>query len=276
MNPPPSVVGAQVSGLSPAPDYVLMPGDLANDGTTAQYGYWNTMYGAVKPQTYPGPGNHDWVPGSLANYDTYFGAQARSPNHYYSFDTANGWHVISLESDAANVGAPNTGTAQYTWLAADLTANSGKPLIAYWHHPRWSDGTNTTDPGGTGDSTVMSDVWNLLYDSKCDLVFTGHCHSYQRFPKLGKTGSADAAGIREFVVGSGGSGLHTLTSTQRSTVNSYQAAAYDQLNSKWFGYLKLWLDRRAYSWQFISQNAAGSESPGTILDSGGPVASNMP
>jgi hypothetical protein len=186
---------------------------------------------------------------------------------------------MALDSSQQWTGSLNNPSATYTAMSSDLAANAGKPLIAYWHHPRWSDGTNTTDPGGTGDSTVVQDIWNLLYDHHCDLVFTGHCHSYQRFPKLGKTGAYDPAGITQFVTGTGGSGLFTLTgapgSPARSRVNSYQSAAYDQLNSKWFGFLKLYLQPLSYSWQFVSQNAGGSEAPGQVLDSGGPVPSNL-
>lgn len=269
-NPPPTVVAAKV--VADNPDYVLMPGDLANDGTTAQYGFFDTMYGSIKSKIYPVPGNHDWVPGTLANYNTYWGSQGgtgNTPPNCYSFDTATGWHVIGIDSDQANVGSVNNPSTTYTFVANDLAANTGKPIIAFWHHPRWSEGTNTTDPGGTGDSVVTQDIWNLLVDYQCDLVFVGHCHSIQRFPKMGKTGAALGVGIREFVVGTGGSGLFTLKASGRRTeFDSYQAAAYDQLNSQFFGYLRLWLTADNYRWQFVSQNAG-------MLDTGGPVITNV-
>lgn len=285
---PPTVVAAQVSALAPQPYCVLIPGDCTNDGDntgfTGEFTNFDSMYGGIKSLLRPVPGNHDWgnVPGSgnLTAYDTYWAAQAHSgatPPHFYSFDTPAGWHIIALDSSEQWTGSLNNPSATYTAAVSDLAANAGKPLIAYWHHPRWSDGTNTADPGGTGDSTVMQDIWNLLYDNHCDLVLTGHCHSYQRFPKFGKTGTADAAGIAEFVVGTGGSGLFTLTGTGRAVVNSYQAAAYNQLTSQWFGLLKLWLSPYpwTYTWQFVSQNAVGSQNPGAVLDSGGPVRSNL-
>jgi len=289
-NVPPQVVSAQVRALNPAPALVLFPGDITNDGTTAEYTIWDGYYGSTfGTKCQPAPGNHDHAPNgdpantptNLAAYNTYFGAQAHSgatPPSFYSFDTPAGWHIISLDSGTQWIGSVANPSTTYTALAADLAANAGKPLAAFWHHPRWSDGTATADPGGTGDCTEVGDLWNLLYDNHCDLVLNGHCHSYQRFPKLGKTGSADAAGIREFVVGTGGSGLHTLTGPGRADVNSYQVAAYDQVNSKWFGYFELWLypHPHSYAWRFTSQNAAGSESPGSVLDSGGPVASNQP
>lgn len=282
---PPTVVAAQIAALNPQPSHILLPGDCANHGDntgfSGEYANFNSMYGSVKSKIAPAPGNHDWGnvvgSGNLTGYDGYWGSQgfpSATPPHFYSFDTPAGWHIISLDSDEQWVGSINNPSTTYTAVVNDLAANSGKPLIAFWHHPRWSDGTNTADPGGTGDTTTVQDIWNLLYDNKCDLVFSGHCHSYQRFPKLGKTGTADPAGIREFVVGTGGSGLFNLTATQRSEVNSYQSAAYDQLNSMWFGYLNLWLTPETYSWQFVSQNAAGSQAPGQVLDSGGPILSN--
>ncbi len=296
-NVPPQIVSAQVRSLSPLPSYILIPGDVTNDGTTAEYtGPFDQYYGAsaTSPSTNllsllrPVPGNHDWAANgdpnnastSLTAYNTYFGTQAHSgntPPHFYSFDTPAGWHIIGLDSGTQWVGSVGNPSATYTAVASDLAANVGKPLIAYWHHPRWSDGTNTADPGGTGDTTELGDIWSLLYTYHCDLVFNGHCHSYQRFPKFGTSGTADAAGIREFVCGTGGSGLHTLTGTGRADVNSYQAAAYNQLTSQWFGYLELWLSPYpwTYSWRFTSQNAGGSENPGAVLDSGGPVRSNL-
>ena len=286
---PPTVVAAQITGLNPQPYCVLLAGDCANHGDntgfSGEYANLDSMYGSIKTILRPVPGNHDWGnvvgSGDLTHYDTYWGSLAHggaTPPHFYSFDTPAGWHVIALDSDEQWVGSLNNPSSTYTALVNDLAANAGKPTLAYWHHARFSDGTTVADPGGTADTTVVQDIWNLLYDNHCDLVFSGHCHSYQRFPKLGKTGTADSAGIREFVIGTGGSGLFTLTSTQRSEVNSYQSAAYDNLNSKWFGYLKLWLTSspHSYSWQFVSQNAGGSEAPGQILDSGGPVPSNQP
>jgi hypothetical protein len=288
-NVPPQVVSAQVRALNPAPSLLLFPGDITNDGTTAEYTIWDGYYGSTfGTAVRPAPGNHDHAPNgdpantptNLAAYNTYFGALAHSgatPPSFYSFDTPAGWHIIGLDSGTQWVGSISNPSTTYTAVSNDLAANTGKPLIAFWHHPRWSDGTNTADPGGTGDTTELADIWNLLYSYHADLVFNGHCHSYQRFPKFGTTGTADAAGICEIVVGTGGSGLHTLTGAGRAVVNSYQSAAYDQVNSQWFGFLKLWLYPYpwSYSWQFVSQNAAGSQNPGAILDSGGPVPSNL-
>lgn len=285
---PPTIVAAQISALNPQPYCVLIAGDCTNDGDntgfTGEFANFDSMYGGIKSVLRPAPGNHDWgnvvSQGNLTAYDTYWGSQAYSgatPPHFYSFDTPAGWHIITFDSSEQWTGSLANPSATYTAMVNDLAANTGKPLAAYWHHPRWSDGTNTTDPGGTGDTTVVQDIWNLLYDNHCDLVFSGHCHSYQRFPKFGKTGTADNAGITEFVVGTGGSGLFNLTGTGRAVVNSYQSAAYNQLTSQWFGFLQLQLYPRpwAYSWQFVSQNGAGTQNPGAILDSGGPVPSNQ-
>src|SRR5882757_485010 len=276
VNPPPSVVAAKV--VADNPDIVLMPGDLANDGTAVQYGFFDTMYGAIKSRIYPVPGNHDYgnnpPAGDLTNYDTYWGAQARSPSHTYSFDTPTGWHVVAIDSDEQWVGSINNPSATYSWVAADLAANAGKSTIAFCHHPPWAEGVNPTPPIHTGDSTVTQDIRHLHVDSRADLVFVRHTDSSERFPRFGKTATAKPSGIRAFVVGTGGSGPFNLNATGRRTeVDSYQAAAYDQLNSQWFGYLRLWLapatatSPATYRWEFVSQNAG-------VLDAGGPVPAN--
>ncbi|MDP2675361.1 MAG: hypothetical protein Q8Q00_10695 [Dehalococcoidia bacterium] len=52
----------------------------------------------------------------------------------------------------------------------------------------------------------MQAIWNDLYDYGADVVLAGHTHLYERFAPLDSAGQPDPAyGIREFVVGTGGS-----------------------------------------------------------------------
>ena len=71
----------------------------------------------------------------------------------------------------------------------------------------------------------------------------GHDHEYERFAPQDVNGTADAAkGIREFVVGTGGANLYTITTT---IANS---EAHD---TNTYGVLKLTLGSGTYSWQFM-------------------------
>jgi hypothetical protein len=93
----------------------------------------------------------------------------------------------------------------------------------------------------------------LLYDAKAELVLHGHIHSYERFAPLTPDGVVDTArGIREFVVGTGGSGLYDFNAVPR--VGS-------QKRLKTWGVLKLTLWPTRYKWQFI-------DTTGAVLDRG--------
>jgi predicted phosphohydrolase len=268
-NVPPSTVATRVLAWNPA--HILVAGDLANDGTTAQYGYFDTGYGSAKSVTHPAPGNHDYTVTDAANYRTYWGDSAcgGTNNYAYAFDVAVGtatWRIYSLNTNydaAGSIGLTDAEqTAQLSWLTTDLAANTGKSIIAIWHHPRFNQGT-------AGDNTHdASPLWNALRDANADIVFSGHTHSYQRFPKYSKTGTADAGGIRQFVVGTGGSGLMDLTISRVEASSPASGSTENQSTSLWFGYLRLYLTPTGYSWQFVSQDGT------TIQDSGGEVATN--
>lgn len=53
-------------------------------------------------------------------------------------------------------------------------------------------------------------LWQALYDNHADVVLVGHDHNYQRFALQNSAGVADTAGIREFVIGTGGESHYTF------------------------------------------------------------------
>ena len=74
-------------------------------------------------------------------------------------------------------------------------------------------------------------------------MISGHDHNYQRFAPQTPTGAADPArGIREFVVGTGGTSHYTF-GTPIANTEAYTTDTY--------GVLKLTLSATGYSWEFI-------------------------
>ena len=74
-----------------------------------------------------------------AAYFAYFGAAAGDPaKGYYSFDIG-AWHAVVLNSNCTIVSCA-AGSAQDTWLRADLAAHPTTCTIAIFHHPRFSSG----------------------------------------------------------------------------------------------------------------------------------------
>lgn len=100
----------------------------------------------------------------------------------------------------------------------------------------------------------MQPLWEALYESGADVVLNGHEHNYERFAPQTPQGTADPArGIRQFVIGSGGSSQYEF---------GIPIANSEVRNNDTLGVLKLTLHPTSYSWEFIPE-------PGkTFTDSG--------
>ena len=190
-------------------------------------------WGRHQARTRPAPGNHDWLTANAQGYRDYFGFNT-SPT-YYAYDLG-AWRVLVLDSDCPEVGGCDIGSAQYSWLANDLSANPRACTVAMWHHPRFSSGQH-------GNQDFMRPIWQLLYDHNAELVLSGHDHDYERFAPQTPSGVADPArGLRELVVGTGGRSHYAFNAVQPTS---------EVRNAVTFGVLQLTLRPTSYDWQFI-------------------------
>jgi Bacterial Ig-like domain/Calcineurin-like phosphoesterase len=239
-----------------SPKTVFTTGDNAyEDGSSLEY---QTCYGPQPPTdqpnwgefkaiTKPSPGNHEYQTASASGYFNYFGAAAGAPGKgYYSYDLGE-WHIISLNSNCKFVACAD-GSAQVTWLKADLADHPNACTLAYWHHPRFSSKLSS------GGNSSVKPFWDALYAAKADVVLNGHIHNYERFAPQTPTGAKDdpARGIREFVVGTGGYSLNTFNTAVTNSESQY---------ARNYGVLKLTLHPTSYDWQFVAAD-------GTTPDSG--------
>ncbi len=215
-------------------------GELAN----FQVAY-ESSWGRQRGITFPVPGNHEYQTPGAAGYYAYFGAAAGDPTKgYYSFDIG-GWHMIALNSNCSAIGQCWAGSAEETWLKADLAAHPAQCTLAFFHYPRFSSGQQ-------GNITGVGAFWKDLYAAHADLVLNGHDHDYERFAIQNPSEVADPNGIREFVVGTGGEEHHAMGITQPTS---------EVRNADAFGVLVLKLHATSYEWEFVSDG-------GTFTDSG--------
>ena len=236
-------------------------------------------YGALKWLTRPAPGNHEYygnnakwggeVPQDGLGYFSYFNGtdatgnprawgQAGTYNHgWYSYTLGN-WHVISLNVECGakafgGTGAAATSTsttcdptvagsvakAETDWLTADLSGDTSKCTIAYWHQPTFSASGSSSVEG----TKLGGAWWNLLYAHGHAIVLNGHEHLYARFAPMNASGAADPNGVREFIVGTGGEALDKLPSTPAANLVAAQAKA--------FGAMKMTLnDDGTFAWSY--------------------------
>jgi acid phosphatase type 7 len=238
--------------IADEPDaHVFTLGDNSNEiGTAAQYAdCYGATWGQFLDRTSASAGNHDYYADGAASYYQYFGkAAGPSGTGYYSYDVA-GWHIIVLNAECGFVGGCGPGSPEDRWLVADLAAHPTACTLAYWHQPRFSSGA----PGQATDIAYQW-FWEDLYAYHADVVLNGHAHDYERFAPQTPSGKASEAGIREFVVGSGGAGQLPLGTPQSNSEVRHTGT---------LGVLKLTLHAASYDWQFIPVAADGFTDAGT-------------
>ncbi len=231
------------------PNLLLYLGDVYEKGTLTEFDNWygsNSQYfSKFLAITDPTIGNHEYTNGPPTGYFSFW----NNIPSYYSF-TSGGWHFISLDSMSQYVPTSST-SAQYKWLAQDLADNTAACTIAFWHEPLYNVGPE-------GSQSGMKSIWSLLVQDKVDIVLNGHDHDYQRWTPLDGSGTPNAtSGITEFVVGSAGHGIQTISRSDSRVVKKFDS----HTSPAPFGALRLTLYSDHAAYDFI--NIAG-----TILDTG--------
>jgi hypothetical protein len=159
---------------------------------------YEPAWGPFKNRTSPSPGNHDYNTFGASGYKTYFGSVAglRLVNPTYYVYTLGAWRVYALDSNISMA----VGSAQYNFVQNDLATNGALCELAYWHHPIASSGEH-------GNDARARPIFALFDAQGGDLVLNGHDHNYERFTKINSLGQVSASGVRQIIVGTGGTAL---------------------------------------------------------------------
>ncbi len=228
--------------LDKMPGTIFTLGDDAQiNGTAEEYkNCYAPTWGRQLSRTRPSPGNHDYQTGGAPYYD-YFGERAGPPGlGYYSY-TLGPWRIYSLNSEVPS----QDGSAQAEWLREELRTNRTHCTLAYWHRPLFSSGR-------IGNNADMKELWRILEENGADVVVNGHDHFYERFAPQDANGQPDPVyGMREFIVGTGGSPLSGIANVK----------ANSEVRSNTWGVIAFTLNVTGYDWQFTSAgNSSFSDS----------------
>ena len=226
----------QISGTSGT---VFTLGDNAYpNGSGEDYSNcYDSSWGEFKSRTRPTPGNHEYQTTGAAGYFQYYGSLAGPCcRGFYTYKLGK-WRIYSLNSEARL-------DKQLSWLSNHLATYPARCVLAYWHKPLYSAGPHGPNP-------EMYGTYKALYDAGAEVVLTGHDHSYQRFAPMDADGREQDDGIRQFVVGTGGS----------PPTDFPNPAPNLEVRHKVRGVMQLSLADGTYSWKFLSQW-------GKTLDSG--------
>jgi hypothetical protein len=242
---------AATSTLVPATatGVLVLGGAQEDDGSLYNFQHsYARSWGRLLPITHPVPGGPDYRKPGAPGYFGYFGPAAGDPaKGYYSYDLGS-WHIVALNGVCAKVGGCEAGSPQEQWLRADLLAHPTICTLAYWNQPRFSSGK-------LGNHRAYDAFWRDLYRAGADLVLNADDQDYERFAPQSPKAVADAAGgIREFVVGTGGTALAEFGAIQPNSEARANTA---------FGILQLALHPTSYDWQFTAEPGVPVSDTGT-------------
>jgi hypothetical protein len=192
-------------------------------------------------RTFPVPGNHEYDTPGAAGYFQYFGE--RISGSYYAYQLG-AWRVLALNSEVP----VTTGSAQAAWLEDQLsTVPAGGCTAAYWHRPFMSSGPN-------GDNVDMRDLFTILYNRGVEFVVAGHDHLYERFEPVDASGRSDPVrGVRQFIVGTGGTPLSSPTRIRPGSER--QGVAW--------GVIRFDLSPGSYRWEFVPAESTSFRDSGS-------------
>ena len=162
-----------INGLNPAPELVLVTGDIANDATQEQTQRAADLLANLNAPYYVIPGNHDdrdvlW---------SVFGGAAipeRSGQFQnYVIDRPQ-LRLIGLDSVKAGEPGGEICETRLAWLADRFAEEPAKPTAIFMHHPPCKFGIVETDQygfdGAEGLAQLIGEQENII------CVFSGHIH----------------------------------------------------------------------------------------------------
>ena len=213
------------------PGTILPLGDLVyQNGTRWQFrNCYDPSWGRLLSRSRPTPGNHEYRTGQAGPYYEYFGERAGPAGKGYYTYTLGAWRIYSLNSER-NI------AEQTTWLRQHLKQNPSRCVLAYWHKPLYTSGPVPPTP-------EVRPLFKELWRARAEVVLNGHQHSYERFDPQDADSNYRAAGVRAFVVGTGGAQLEPPTGplAKNSKVHYVQG----------WGVLEMTLKESGYDWRFV-------------------------
>jgi Icc protein len=163
----------RILSLAPAPDVIIVTGDLVDSGEPEEYGELRRLIEPLAVPTFVIPGNHDNRTELLRAF----------PEHRYLPRserflqyTVEDWPVrlVALDTTIESCTAGEMCPERLLWLKNALSAAPEKPTLIFMHHPPFTTGLVGMDGIGLQGAGSMAEI--LARNPQVHLVTAGHLH----------------------------------------------------------------------------------------------------
>lgn len=162
-----------INQLDPAPDVVILTGDVTDDGRVDQARNAARMLGELVPRLFVIPGNHD-------DRETLWSEFSRNVCRSNSDDFFNyvvedyEITLIGLDTTIPNASGGELCDARLSWLEERLSETSNRPTVIFMHHPPVKCGVLETDVDGFVGSDKLGDI--VKKHPNIERIICGHVH----------------------------------------------------------------------------------------------------
>jgi 3',5'-cyclic-AMP phosphodiesterase len=163
---------AALNAFKPAPDYVVISGDLADTPTTEEYDYLKRMLSALKLPFAGIPGNHDSRDMMRAAFAQIAEAVPIGPLDQKI--EVGGLDLVLLDSSVPGKPHGKLEASTLQWLDAALAASADRPALLFLHHPPFAAGIWHMDRQNLGNAAELESI--VRRHPRVQLIATGHVH----------------------------------------------------------------------------------------------------
>ncbi|WP_428926347.1 metallophosphoesterase [Marinibacterium sp. SX1] len=167
---------AAIGRMAPAPDFVVISGDLTNNGDVPAYQALRAELAdlCARVPVIMGLGNHDSRAGYRAVFAGGDGPDDRPLDHH---GAVAGVHVIVMDSAVPGRVGGDWEAGQMAWLAEALTAHPDLPKLLVVHHPPMLDPEREQDQWASLTAGATEALRAALAGHAVAGILCGHIHS---------------------------------------------------------------------------------------------------
>lgn len=160
---------ACLNQLSPAPDLVLITGDLTDEGQPDEYAMLRELLAPLQPPFIVLPGNHD----DRDHLRAAFGDHRYLPNDgplHFAMDIGD-VKIVALDTSVPQQHHGELSAASLEWFDRALTECRDRPALVAMHHPPFATGIPYLDIYGMRDTAAFAEVLQRHDHPRCQTSF---------------------------------------------------------------------------------------------------------
>ena len=161
-----------LAALDPAPDIVILTGDLVDKGEPAEYAHLRELLAPLGKPVFAIPGNHD----AREPFRAAFAADGYLPERGFLHYAIGDYPVrlVALDTLIPAKGGGELCGERLAWLDRTLATAPDRPTLVMMHHPPFATGIEFMDQAGLDNARAFAEI--VARNPQIERIACGHLH----------------------------------------------------------------------------------------------------